>query len=267
MNKNTNMENLNNSAESQSESDSGNSKEVKKRTSYVSRDHESMMNFVSTIYKNLGHTDYHSNKSIASVLSLSPDSIKQHLTSSQQYKLLEIKFGTGYKITELFKTIFLPLNDSEMMSAVIESIKAPETYTQLFNEYEGHILPPQSGLKNHFVRNFHFKEDIAEKTAEIFISNLKYYNLLNARGVLTLNPGIKRINYNNEPAKNVEDEKREEKKEEISNEFKPVNVEIKGMIDIVIPLKTSKEKAHLLIPEDYQEEDLQRIAKFVEALK
>lgn len=186
------MDNLNSVEEIvNNEEEVNNHKDSKKRTSYVSRDHVSMVEFISEVYKNLGHTDYHSNKAIATVHQLSPDSIKQQLTSAQQYKLLELKHGVGYKITDLFKRIFLPVDDSEKRLAVIESLKSPETYQQLFKEYEYHIVPPLNGIKNHFVRNFHLKEDIAEKAAQIFINNLKDYNLLDNRGVLVSGMPVK----------------------------------------------------------------------------
>jgi hypothetical protein len=165
--------------------DESSTKDGKRRTSYVSRDHKSMVEFVAEIYKNLGHSDHHNNKAIATVHRLSPASIKQQLTSCQQYRLLEIKFGTGYKITDLFTRIFLPVNDSEKRAAVIESLKSPDTYQHLFKEYEYHVVPPVNGIKNHFVRNFQMKDDIAEKAAEVFIENLKDYDLLDSRGVLT----------------------------------------------------------------------------------
>lgn len=156
-----------------------------KRISYVSRGHKSMVDFVALIYNNLGHAEYHNNKAIATVHGLSHASIKQQLTSSQQYKLLELKFGVGYKPTDLFTRIFLPVNDAEKRSAVIESLKSPETYQELFKQYEFHVVPPVAGLKNYFVRNLQFRDDIAEKAAQIFIENLKDYDLLDARGVLT----------------------------------------------------------------------------------
>lgn len=245
--------------------ESNHQKEVKKRISYISRDHKSMIDFVSVIYRNLGHADYHSNKTIATEHGLSADSIKQQITSSQQYKLLELKFGTGYKITDLFKTIFLPLNDIEKKTAIIESLKAPEIYTELFQQYEGHVLPPLNGLKNHFVRKFHFKEDIAEKTADIFINNLREYGLLDARGVLNT------VVDKHEPEKTFKNkdedhQKIEEKRNPIEPKVSIPEINPNG-IDIVIPLKSGKGKAHLLLPEDYTEEDLVRIAKFVEALK
>lgn len=260
------MDNLNSTEITQAE-DPSFPKEPKKRNTYVSRDHKSMVEFVSGIYKSLGHSDYHTNKEIATIHGLSADSIKQQLSSCQQYKLLEIKFGTGYKITDLFKRIFLPLNENEKRIAIIESLKSPETYYQLFKDYEFHILPPLNGIKNHFVRNHHLKEDIAEKTAQIFIENLEDNNLLDSRGVLISgmknigNVAVETNSTNNLTSSLKETSESPEVKTELV-----VDLSVK-MIDIIIPLKTTKNKAHLLIPEDYREEDLDRIAKFVEALK
>lgn len=143
-----------------------------------------MIDFVAKVYQQLGHTSYHSNKAIATVHQLSPDTIKPHLSSSQYYGLLEIKHGVGYKVTDQFQRIFLPRNDNEKRSAIIESLKMPETFQQLFKDYEFHVVP-FDGVKNHFIRSFGMKEDIAAKTAQIFIENLKEYQLLDNRGVLT----------------------------------------------------------------------------------
>src|ERR1700754_1486766 len=112
------------------------SKDGKKRVSYVSKDLQSIIDFVEKVYKRLGHTEYHSNKAIATANGLSPESIKLHLSSAQQYKLLELKHGVGYKILEHFQKIYLPINANEKRIAIIESLKAPETYQQLFKDYE-----------------------------------------------------------------------------------------------------------------------------------
>lgn len=260
------MDNLN-SAETAAQTEEKN--QPKKRNSYVSRDHKSMVEFVSRIYRNLGHSDYHSNKAIAVVHELSPDSIKQQLTSSQQYKLLELKHGTGYKVTDLFKRIYLPVNEAEGRSAIIDSLKSPETYAPLFKEYEYHILPPVSGIKNHFVRNHQFKEDVAEKTAQIFIDNLKDYNLIDGRGVLisAMKAPLNTPPTSDTPANNTDPAKKNVEKEVKREEQDSFTPDKPKMIDIVIPLKSTKNTAHLLLPEDYKEEDLDRISKFVEALK
>lgn len=159
-------------------------KDSKKRVSYIAKDLATIIEFVGKVYNSLGHTSYHSNKAIATIHGLSPDSIKQYLTAAQGYKLFELKHGTGYKITEHFQKIFLPKNDNEKRSAVIESLKNPETYQQLFKDYEYHLVPLE-GVKNHFIRSYGFKEDVALKATQVFLQNLKDFELLDGRGVLT----------------------------------------------------------------------------------
>lgn len=105
--------------------DDNQSKEGKKRVSYVSKDLKSMVDFVAKVYNQLGHTTFHSNKAIATVHGLSPDSIKMHLSSSQQYKLFELKYGIGYKVTDHFQKIYLPRTENEKRNAIIESLKNP----------------------------------------------------------------------------------------------------------------------------------------------
>ncbi|MBC7948011.1 MAG: hypothetical protein H7Y42_09050 [Chitinophagaceae bacterium] len=156
----------------------------RRRISYVSKDLKTMIDFVAKVYNQLGHTTYHSNKAIATAHGLSPDSIKLQLSSGQQYKLLELKHGTGYKVHDHFQKLYLPRNEDEKRSAVIESLKNPETYQQLFKDYEYHVVP-QEGVKNHFIRSFGLREEIATKAAQIFMDNLQEFELLDSRGVLT----------------------------------------------------------------------------------
>lgn len=258
------MDNLTSTENSAINDEQATQKEVKKRLSYVSRDHKSMVDFVAGIYKNLGHTDYHSNKAIATIHGLSPDSIKQHLTSAQQYKLLELKHGTGYKITDLFKKIFLPLNESEKRTAIIESLKSPDTYTQLFKEYEFHILPPLNGIKNHFVRNFHFKEDIAEKTAQIFIDNLTEYSLLDARGVLISGLSIQSgsINDNNKDKEDTEANKHKNSSATSPHQEQPNSEFVKNLIRLPIHLPGEANRvAYFEYPRNLNKRDFKVIAK------
>jgi hypothetical protein len=160
------------------------SNEGTKRNTYVSKDLKTIISFIAKVYNQLGHTTHLSNQAIATVHGLSPSSIKGHLSSAQQYKVLELKHRIGYKITEHFQKLHLPKSEQEKRSAVIDSLKHPETYQQLFKDYEYHTVPAD-GVKNHFIRNFGFREDVAVKAAQIFIDNLKDFELLDSRGVLT----------------------------------------------------------------------------------
>lgn len=159
-------------------------RESKKRNTYPARSLKEIIDFVAKVYNQLGHTDYFSNKAIATVHGLSSDSIKQQLSAAQQYKLLEIKYGVGYKITSHFQKLYLPKSENERRTAAIESLKHAESYQQLFKDYEYHVVP-SDGVKNHFIRSFGFKEDIAAKASQVFLENLKDFALIDGRGVLT----------------------------------------------------------------------------------
>lgn len=251
-----------NSVEPDIEDDDSSSKNGKKRTSYVSRDHKSMVEFAGLIYRSLG-PDYHHGTAIAALHKLSPVSIKQQITSCQQYRLLEIKHGVGYKITDLFKRIYLPVNDSEKIAAVVDSLKSPETYQQLFKEYEYHIVPPVTGIKNHFVRNFQFKDDIAEKAAEVFIQNLKDYSLLDSRGVLISGIAAKTIsNKPEQPEKSTEQQAERPKQEQPVTQAPPKTDD--SLFELPIPLP-NRRKAFLRYPLDnLTKRDIRVITKALE---
>lgn len=171
------------SPEFASDEDSISSKEAKKRIAYPSKSLKDIIEFVGKIYNSLGHTDFLSNKAIAAVHELSTDTIKPYLSAAQAYKIFELKHGTGYKVTDHFRKLYLPKNDSEKRASVIESLKHSEIYLQLFKDYEYNVVPSE-GVKNHFLRSG-FKEEVAVRASQVFLENLKDFGLTDSRGVLT----------------------------------------------------------------------------------
>lgn len=229
--------------------------------SYPVKEHSYVVNFVSKIYTELGYTAFHSKERIAEIHNLAVPSIRQILSTGQQYKLLELKHGTGYKVTPLFIKIFRPVNDQEKKEAIIESLKSPEFFTDLFQDFTGHVVPSNNGIANIFIRKG-LRETAAIRLAEIFITNIKEYGLINQSNILSYSNPEAGSDKNNNSTKGENSKPEDLKvKEEVPVQAKP------GIVDIVIPLKSTTVKAHLLIPEDYKDEDLDRIAKFVEALK
>lgn len=169
--------------------DSPSPKDGAKRMSYVSKEHKAVFDFVTILYKELGHSDYHTKEQIAEAHRLSPDTIKTYLGSCQQYGLLEIKHGVGYKVTDLFTRMSHPLNEEEKHKATVESLKSPDLFQVLFKQYEQMHLPEFNGIKNHFLRNAGLRPEAAEKSAEIFLNNIKEYGLVDSKGVLNTDSG------------------------------------------------------------------------------
>lgn len=251
------------------------SHEPKKRVSYVSKDLKSMIDFVAKVYNQLGHTNYQSNKAIATVHGLSPDSIKLHLSCAQQYMLFEIKYGVGYKVTEHFQKVFLPRTENEKRSAIIESLKHPETYQQLFKDYEYHVVP-FDGVKNHFIRNFGLNKDVATKAAQIFIDNLKDYDLLDSRGVLTSamayrpsSPEVKVEEEVNEDNDNIETSTQQQ--DNLPATIKTNKFIFQSELDAAgkktIPIHLlNNEQAMLVYPENITEDDIEIVKHQIDGI-
>lgn len=220
-----------------------------RRRSYPVRELKYIIEFVDRIYKELGPNTFHSKDDIARIHNLSSDYIKQPLSTCQQYKLLDLKHGTGYKVSDLFIRISKPLSEEEKINSIIESIRSIEIFNALIPAYEGHPLPLISGITNKIHRDFQLREAIAQKVADIFIKNLTDYNLLDSKGTLVL--------------------KKSKPNEVVTPPSSGENPRVdKDSISIPIPLKgANKRMAFLHIPEDYSDQDLKRISKFVKALR
>jgi len=104
------MDNLNNSEGSEadiSENGSGN-----KRVATPVLTFNEAFTFVDNINKQLGAHTFHKNQAIADACGLALPTIRQTLSTCQQYGLLELKHGIGYKPTALFESILFPKNAS-----------------------------------------------------------------------------------------------------------------------------------------------------------
>lgn len=242
-----NEENPNTDAETSEVNDSRESK----RKSYPVRELKYIIEFVTKIYTELGANVFHDKEAIAKIHNLSPEYIKQPLSTCQQYGLLDLKHGVGYKVSPLFIKIVKPISESERIASIIDSIKSVEIFRSLIQDFEGHPVPPITSIANKIDRDFQLRDGVSPKVAEIFVRNLNDFGLIDSRGDLKLN-----------------NPKQEQKPSTKSQDTPPKDEVPMGSIVITIPLKgTGNRKASLHIPEDYSDADLKKIAKFVDALR
>ena len=213
--------------------------------------------FVDNINKQLGSHAYHSNQAIADAAGLAVPTIRQTLSTCQQYGLLELKHGVGYKPTALFESLLYPKDETEKRTLSIQSLRHSPVLNTLINLFEGKQVPVLTGIQNTIVRDLGIKEiDKANKLANIFIDNLKDFKLINDKGILV-------TTYQSEkPTEKPKEEKKDEEKPP-----KPKDVNDLEDIEIKIPLKGRTKDAILIVPRDYKDTDLIRIIKFVDALK
>lgn len=233
------------------------------RFAYPSSDLREIINFCTTIYSELGYTNYHDKEAVAKVFGLAYDTIKSKLSTSQEYGLLSWKKGVGYKITPLFIKIYRPENDSERREAILQALVLPPLYKALINEYEGHNIPSQVGLSTTLFRRYGFAENTAEKASKIFLRNLQLYELLDGENRLQI---VQKDEAANEIALSETDSTPVDGKE---IKMLPPSLSAEVIPDeyIEIPIPISIGKAYLRIPERATIDDYTKIARVVEAYK
>lgn len=233
-----------------------------KRETYPIKTYKSVEAFIGNIYKRYGDVEILSNQKIADVNNLSPNSIKQILSTCQQYGCLQNVHGKGYKITDIFTKIFHPENEEERVSAIIECIKNVRFYIPLFNDYNEKVVPSIDGLQNRFIREFKMKPHIAKNAAEIFLQNLKDFNLINQRNILIFRNEF-RSSFTQAENSTTEPINQSSAGVKSSNKITKDNSD-EEQVKIPIRLKENR-MAYLSFPNDFTDEDLRKIFRVVKA--
>ncbi len=241
-----------------------NNKSPKERA-IISKKLKEVISFGTNVYKELGNHAYHDKDAIARANGLSYFTIKPTLSTAQQYGILINKYGDGYKLTDLFLNIAHPKNDKEYKESIVLSLNASDMFKKLNEAFNNKRLPALQGIINTLIRDNSLKEAAATKVATIYIENLKDFGLIDSNGFVCLTPTIGSVeNKHNSP--DVGDTPPPPPPPPPNNMQNFAPPDIPNVIDVLIPLK-GKRQAHLFIPDEYGDEDLVRIIKFVDALK
>lgn len=160
-------------------------KDIRRSNSYPSITISEAYDLVEFIYKNSGNT-FVSLEDIAKMTNKSVGGMSQKVGSAVQYNLLELKSGTGYKATDLFKRIYRPISDIEKEASLIESFKSPKLYIELISKYENNPLPSEIVLPNILERDHNIFDEAAKKASQIFLINIEALGLKNSHNELIL---------------------------------------------------------------------------------
>ncbi|WP_422008296.1 hypothetical protein [Roseivirga pacifica] len=164
-------------------------KPSKRSSSYPSDTINKCIDFVSQIYKTHGDSYFISREEIAKTFNQSAGSLQKRIGTCNQYDLLDLSVGQGYKPSSLFKKIFRPLNSNEVLEGKIECFRSPKLYQSLISLFEGSIVPTLDPLTNRLAREeYGLSDKAAHVAAKIFLENCEDLDLLDNENNLFLNP-------------------------------------------------------------------------------
>lgn len=234
-------------------------KEKRRSNAYPSITLEDAYKLTELIQKNSGYT-FIKLEDIARIANKSVGNISTKVGSAVQYDLLELKSGTGYRPSELFKKIFKPLSQEEKNQSFIIAFKSPKLYDDLINRFENQPLPSEYILPNILERDYNVYDDAAKKAASIFIQNVEQLGLLNSENELSFGG-------NNQESNEVVDEEEEVsvKKEMPITRVEPLQSE-QGLLKIEMGLTDAK-KAVLYYPFNLTQFDIELMKMQISVLE
>lgn len=245
--------------------------------SYPSSSITESVDFVQKIYAALGNSSFNTRETIARVLNTSPNTIQMALSTAGQYGLLEMKSKVGYRPTQLFLTIYKPKSDKIKEDALIACLKNPKLYQALIQKFENDIVPSKVGLGIQLFHDHSVADNVSEKAASIFIENLQILKLLDGENVFRLNAfqqnesettEVKETQLATQELPTVEASEESRKPSIIPNIEREINTNIDApeSVPIVIPFKSGR-RAKLVVPENVTNDELDKIIKFIDALR
>jgi hypothetical protein len=224
------------------------------------------LDFVKKFHQNFGTTTFTTREHAAKVLGMSLSNVVAYLSAATQYDLCEMKVKEGYKPSNLFIRIYRPIDETEKKEALLIALYAPDLYNRLLGELNNTELPSLAGLATILFRKYNIAEAASKGAARVFLDNLEWMELVKD-GVLKINthsvatePEVPVETIEAQPYRpqlGYSPEKKQDEKILLLNQ---------EQYSIPIPLKGGR-SARLIVPDAYTNEDLDKIVKFIDALR
>lgn len=246
----------------------GDHKKPRQRSAaYPSYTIEHCITFTAKIDKAFSSVSHTPQESISKTLGQSGGAFLMILSSSVQYGLLDKSSGEGYKPTDLFKKIQKPLPDENVSDFKLECFSKPKLYKTLIEHYKDKQLPAEEGLANTLERKHDIKGNASATAAKVFYSNVRALGLLSQQdNILRIDTYIPFVEENNNGDQNSKDENHLLLPPAQANTppiFTPPPT-VNKVREIPVFLKGGRE-ARLSLPNDFEDDDLQRIVKVLSA--
>lgn len=159
-------------------------KNIERSRSYPFFSLKECVDLTHKIHSELGNR-FSTRKEIADIMNISEGYIVKFVSACVQFDLLENQYGTGYKPSETFlRKILLAENENEKRNILIECLKKPALYSELFEKYNNSKLP--SALPVILCKDFGIQLTAKDKAASIFTDSLNFVNVLSSDGTISI---------------------------------------------------------------------------------
>lgn len=246
------------------------SKNRVRSVAYPSFSLESSLKMATKIYHEFTSLNFIPVESISKFLDTRGGTFLMQMSSCVQYGLLELKKGEGYKPTPLLEKIMKPMEHENINDLLLECLMKPELYKKLFNDFKDKKLPSESGLTNTLDRLYGVKGNGAITAAKVFFKNINAAKLISSENELKIGtylPFIEMDSNNSEDSDrvtyNLNNGNRQLPAPGFTTKENGQNKEKKGK-EIPIFLKDNRE-AKVVLPEDFSDEDLNKIVRVLTA--
>lgn len=234
---------------------------AERSTSYPAITFDEAFKFTKEIYENFGKSSYNDANTISDTsFKKSYATLKQHFSSGVQYGLIELKKRKGYRVTDLFISIFHFKDEEEKINSIFKSISSPPLYSKVFKEFSGKKLPSEQALRAIFIRDHKISDSASGRAVNIFITNMKEHDYLDEENFLKIYSFGNDENEGDSNGSNIPPMQKLKQ-----NRF-PEKQQNQGYRDSIPIFLDDKRTAYLQLPMDLFEEDLEQLKGAIEFL-
>lgn len=254
-------------------------KTVERSAAYPAITIEDALRFVGEVYKNFRNSFAKRDD----IVSLIEGAHNRHVAAASYYGLLN-RQKDSYQVSDLYKTVATPINETERRKALLEVFQSPNLNKELIDKFDGDVLPKEQQLIAHLSRFHRITTDAAPLAADVFIKNAKFCGVLDEANILNFkNVLLKLSDVNFQFAEVISEEKNKTQQQEtqdviIKNQDSSTTVlETKTPTTALLPEMVNEEKvkvrltrkkfAYLIYPLDITKTDIQILKKEIEQLE
>jgi len=203
-------------------------------------------------------------KTISKAVGVSGGSFLMKLSSAVKYGLLDLKQGSGYKPSALYKKISQPLPNENPNDARIECFTNPELYKKLVEEWNNKELPNEVGMANILDRNYGVKGAAAKVAVKIFFKNATTLGLISDNNILRVGSYLpfvepETVEVLMQPPELIQLPSNV-KTEANSSQIKSTKIE-DDEVEIPVYFINKKTTARVLMPKDFGNDELKKVIK------